>query len=400
VNVSRLACKIQNYAWGSRSFLAALQGRSTPTQEPEAELWIGAHPALPAEAVQGDAHHRLDELIARNQNALLGEDVTRRFDGELPFLLKVLAAAEPLSLQAHPSTTQAIAGFAAEEAQGIPLGAAHRSYKDRRHKPELIVALTPFEALTGFRRVERTRELFAELGSPMLSELCSPLTSERPEEALKSVFERLMTAEPAKQAALVHETLAAAARALGGSCHFAREFAWLERLNALYPDDIGVVSSLLLNLVELEPLQALYLPAGNLHAYLDGCGVEIMASSDNVLRGGLTPKAVNVPELLRVLEFRELDVQPLAAVAADPGEHVYPTSAAEFQLSYLDVDGQGLLTNRQGPELLLVSEGHVCVSGKGSPLLLRQGDAAFVPASEGPLTLSEKGRVFRARVPL
>ncbi|MGC4093944.1 MAG: mannose-6-phosphate isomerase, class I [Polyangiaceae bacterium] len=398
MNVSELACKIQNYAWGSRSFIAALQGRATPTELPEAELWIGAHAGAPAEVVEGESRQRLDQLIARKPLELLGADVVRRFDGDLPFLLKVLAAAQPLSLQAHPNSEQARAGFDADEAAHIPLSAPQRSYKDCRHKPELIVALTPFVALTGFRRVERTRQLFAELQSARLSPLLAPLAELPPEAALQALFERLMTSPRDVQQALVQSTLEGAAAALARGSEFEAELRWAARLNQLYPGDIGVVSSLLLNLVELAPFEGLYLPAGNLHAYLDGSGVEIMAASDNVLRGGLTPKAVNVPELLRVLRFRELDVEPLRAKLGEAGEHVYSTSAAEFQLSYFTLEQPRTLATSGGPELLLVSEGRARIITESGALLLVSGSAAFVPASIESITLEGEGRVFRARV--
>ncbi|MFZ5892247.1 MAG: mannose-6-phosphate isomerase, class I [Myxococcota bacterium] len=398
MNVSSLNCKIQNYAWGSRSFIASLQGRKTPSDKPEAELWIGAHSGAPAEVVEGEGKQRLDELIAQNPKAALGEAVAQRYGGELPFLLKVLAAAQPLSLQAHPNSAQAEAGFAADEAAAIPLSAPERSYKDRRHKPELIVALTPFVALSGFRPVERTHRLFNELGVPALSQLAAPLVETTPERGLEQVFRHLMTAPAAEREALVNATVSAASRARTASRDFATEFTWVERLHALYPGDIGVVSALLLNLIELEPFEGLYLPAGNLHAYLDGAGVEIMAASDNVLRGGLTPKAVNVPELLRVLRFEVLEVVPLRPLNQTNGEQLYRTAASEFRLSYFQVRKPLRIEDRSGPELLLVTEGRVRVQGQSSALLLEAGGTAFVPASEGALSIEGNGLLFRARV--
>lgn len=398
MSLSQLVCKIQNYAWGSRSFIAELQGRSAPSSEPEAELWIGAHAGAPSEVVEGEARQRLDALIARDPNAMLGSDVARRFGAELPFLLKVLAAAEPLSLQAHPSATQAQAGFAREQAANIPLNAAERSYKDARHKPELIVALTPFIALSGFRAVERTRRLFDELAVSALSALAAPLAEQPAAAALRAVFERLIQCHGAEREALVRDVRAAAQEKAVRSAEFANELAWVERLHTLYPGDVGVVVALLLNWIELAPFEGLYLPAGNLHAYLDGAGVEIMASSDNVLRGGLTKKAVNVPELLRVLRFQELEVAPLVPVA-EADERVYLTPAEEFRLSFVNVKAPLSLTRSNGPELLLVTEGRVRVEAETSALLLEAGSSAFVPASEGALRVEGAGTLFRARVP-
>jgi mannose-6-phosphate isomerase len=346
--------------------------------------------------VEGEARRRLDTVIASDSEAALGSEVAQRFNGELPFLLKLLAAAEPLSLQAHPSAEQARAGFQREEAAHVD--PALRSYKDARHKPELIVALTPFVALSGFRPVERTRRLIAELGVQALSGVAAPLAEEPAELALRTVFERLMQTGAVERAALVREVRAAAAEQALRSSDFAREFAWVERLHTLYPGDIGVVVALLLNLVELGPFEGLYLPAGNLHAYLDGAGVEIMASSDNVLRGGLTRKAVNIPELLHVLRFGELEVAPLLPKRLG-AERVYPTPAEEFRLSYIEVRARLSLSRSRGPELLLVTEGRVRVEGEASALLLEAGSSAFVPASEGALRVEGRGTLFRACVP-
>jgi mannose-6-phosphate isomerase len=391
-----LVCKIQNYAWGSRSFIAKLQGRAVPAPQPEAELWIGAHTGAPAELVQGEARRRLDTVIASNSEAALGSEVAQRFNGELPFLLKLLAAAEPLSLQAHPSAEQARAGFEREEAAQVD--PALRNYKDARHKPELIVALTPFVALSGFRPVERTRRLIAELGVQTLSSVTAPLAEEPAEPALRTVFERLMQTDGVERAALVREVRAAAAEQAPRSSDFSREFAWVERLHALYPGDIGVVVALFLNLLELRPFEGLYLPAGNLHAYLDGAGVEIMASSDNVLRGGLTKKAVNIAELMRVLRFAELEVASLSPERIGD-EHVYPTPAEEFRLSYIVVRAPLSRSRGRGPELRVVTGGRVRVEGEASALLLEAGGSAFVPASEGALRVEGQGTLFRACVP-
>ncbi|HET9933169.1 MAG TPA: mannose-6-phosphate isomerase, class I, partial [Polyangiaceae bacterium] len=280
MNFSPLLCKIQRYAWGSRSFIASLQGRPTPSDEPEAELWVGAHPSAPAEVVEGETQSRLDVLIARAPERALGTDVARRFHDELPFLMKVLAAAEPLSLQAHPSRAQAEQGFAQEQAAGIRLDAPTRSYKDARPKPELIVALTPFVALSGFRPLERTLRLIAELSIPELTGLFGPLhagtglAADGAEARLARVFDRLINSEAAERDSLVRSVRVRAAELAPQSKEFARELRWVERLYTLYPGDIGVVISLLLNHVELAPFQGLYLPPGNLHAYLDGAGVE------------------------------------------------------------------------------------------------------------------------------
>jgi len=389
---------IQAYAWGSHSALAQLRGAPHPTPAPEAELWMGAHPLAPSRLKASGL--TLAASIAAAPAEHLGPQVQQAYGPKLPFLLKVLAAGTPLSLQAHPSIEQARQGFAADEAAGIALDAPYRNYKDQNHKPELICALGEFWALCGFRPVPRTLELLAELGLPELAAYGALLADEPHQVGISKAFSALMQA-PAEQArALAQVTTAACREKHASSARFAHELRWVARLGELYPGDIGVVSSLLLNLVRLEADEAVYLPAGNLHAYLGGTGVELMASSDNVLRGGLTPKHVNVPELLRVLDFRPLEVEPLRAVTHG-SEHTYATPAREFCLSYFECSpgSASIEVTLAGPEIWLVTQGTLTLGAAQAPsLTLRAGRSAFVSAATGQLTLSGEGRIFRARV--
>ncbi|HEY4157029.1 MAG TPA: mannose-6-phosphate isomerase, class I [Polyangiaceae bacterium] len=387
---------IQPYAWGSHRAIAELQGRGAPTPEPEAELWLGAHPSASSRALP--SKQSLLTLIEERPNELLSAAVAQRFGPRLPFLLKVLAAETPLSLQAHPSLAQARAGFAAEQAAGVPLGAAQRNYKDDNHKPELLCALTPFHALCGFRSARETLELFGALESPLLEQALRPLAAEPNPSGLRAVFSQLMTAEPARRSALSRETVERARAALGRSSRYEAEFGWTLRIAALYPGDIGVTSALLLNLVELTPGQAIYLPAGNLHAYLGGTGIEIMANSDNVLRGGLTPKHVDVPELLKVLDFADGPVPVLTGVARGAAR-TYDTPAPEFELSRIELSSEAYaLDEHVGPEILLCTSGSCAVESGPHSLPLPRGQSAFVSAADSSPTLRGPGTAFRARV--
>lgn len=390
---------VQPYAWGSRTAIAELRGLSSPSPTPEAELWMGAHPGAPSISVRGEERLTLGDRIARAPEAELGPRVVSSFGAELPFLLKILAAEQPLSLQAHPSLAQAARGFDAEEAAGVPRSAAHRNYKDRNHKPELICALTPFDALCGFRAVDDTLAMFLELGT--LGALCERLQS-----GLREAFAWLMGLPRDACRALVEATLAACARP--GSPRFAREREWALRLGETYPGDVGVIGAMLLNLVRLQPGEAIYLPAGNLHAYLHGVGVEIMASSDNVLRGGLTPKHVDVPELLTVLEFRAGPVDKVLPEREGPSaeasvyEH-WRTPAREFALSRVTLRGGAWSLPRQrlgdAPIVAICTEGSVLARDDRSATNLTGGGAVFVPASAERLELSGRGAVFLATVP-
>ncbi|MDB4944008.1 MAG: Mannose-6-phosphate isomerase [Labilithrix sp.] len=399
--VDLLECTVMPYAWGSHTAIAELTGRPTPTAEPEAELWMGAHAVAPSRVVRGAVRKPLPEVITDDPVGSLGAAVEGAFGPRLPFLLKVLAAAEPLSLQAHPTMEQARAGFAAEDARGVPRDAGHRNYRDASHKPELLCALTPFEALCGFRSRDQSVRLFAELEAAGLRGHEAVLAPLRERSDLRATFQAIMTLDKEEGAALALAVSAACGKARGHGT-FAASFAWAHKLAALYPGDVGVVSSLLLNQVHLEPGQAIYLGAGNLHAYLDGVGVEIMASSDNVLRGGLTKKHVDLPELMRVLDFSDGPIPPFAASPVDDVEAVYETPATEFRLSVLRLGGAPVTRDVRGPEILLCTEGSAVVTpdGAGAPVALARGASAFVPAGTRRFVLSGDATVYRATVNL
>jgi mannose-6-phosphate isomerase len=397
--VDLLQGRIQNYAWGSRTAIAELLGHPTPAGAPEAELWMGAHPTAPSLVLRGGIWRSLQEVIADDPAVELGAPVLARFGPRLPFLLKVLAAETPLSLQAHPDLDQARTGFAAEEAAEVGRDAAHRNYKDANHKPELLCALDTFHALSGFRRASESLRLLTTIGAAELLGLADELSRTADRAGLRAFYAALTSLSAPSRVRTVNSTLEACAAHHDGGGEFARECAWAMRLGELYPDDIGVVIALLLNLVELEPGQAVYLPAGNMHAYLHGVGVEIMANSDNVLRGGLTPKHVDPPELLRVLTFADEPVSIL--VARGPSvEKRYETPAAEFRLSRVQIrDGAIFRADvRLGPEILLCVSGKIVALAEGQSRELAKGAAMFVSGTDGPYELSGDGTVYRATV--
>jgi mannose-6-phosphate isomerase len=398
--VDLLEGRIQNYAWGSRTAIADLLRRPVPSPRPEAELWLGAHPSAPSLVFRGGEWRSLLDVIADKPLLELGAPVVARFGPVLPFLLKVLAAETPLSLQAHPDMAQARAGFAAEEAAKVPRDAPQRNYKDASHKPELLCALQKFEAFSGFRRASESLRLLHAIGARSLISLADALAQNESASGLRSFYAALVSLGEVSRAETVSATLEACAahRERGGE--FARECAWALRLGALYPGDIGVVLALLLNLVELEPGQAIYLPAGNLHAYLRGVGVEIMASSDNVLRGGLTPKHVDPPELLRVLTFAD-EPTPILLAHGEANEHRYETPAPEFRLARIVLQGGASFDadHLRGPEILLCVAGRfVARPARGEARELTQGGALFVHATDGAYALDGTGIVFRAAV--
>lgn len=375
---------IRPYPWGSRTAIPALLGVE-PTGEPQAELWMGAHPSSPSVLV-GRGSSLLD-VIQADPAGELGSACFAEFGPRLPFLLKVLAAEEPLSLQVHPDREQARLGFERENTAGIPLDAPHRNYKDPYAKPEMMCALTPFEALAGFRAPEQTLDLVGLLGVPRLDELVAPLRAAPDGTGLRSVFMTLMNAPAEQRRALVAQVLDACSRIDHPA---ASMVSWLGQR---YPDDPGVVAALLLNHVRLAPGEAIYLPAGNLHAHLAGVGVEILANSDNVLRGGLTTKHVDVPELMGVLDFTPITPE----ILGPDHSGVYPTPAREFRLARYEV-GSWAETRLEptGPQILLCVEGQVLVRGETGKVTLTKGRSAYAGAHDGVVYLSGQGVVFRA----
>ncbi|MGD8896264.1 MAG: mannose-6-phosphate isomerase, class I [Acidobacteriota bacterium] len=388
---------IQNYAWGSRTAIAELLGRPSPGDQPEAELWIGAHPKAPSRVVPPPRLGTLDQAIEDDPVGLLGAEVCNHFGNELPFLLKILAAAEPLSIQAHPDQEQARAGWTRENAEGIPLDAARRNYRDLNHKPELICALTPFTALKGFRPADDLARRLEPIAGPELGSEVGRLGRERTTAALRALFTRLMTLEPEDKDAVLPRALAEAARQGGED----PAWEWVARLQARHPGDVGTLSPLYLNLVTLAPEEALFLSAGELHTYLEGTAIEIMANSDNVLRGGLTPKYVDVPELLGVLDFESQVPEIIRGQPTGPCQQVFRTPAREFALALLQV-AAGTPFNPEpgrGVEILLGIEGECVLLTEDRDLPLGRGRAAFVPASVPSYEIGGTGRVVRASVP-
>jgi mannose-6-phosphate isomerase len=335
----------------------------------------------------------LAELVAKDPEAILGARVLARFGPRLPFLAKLLAAATPLSLQAHPDAAQAQAGFAREHALGIPQGSERRCYPDASHKPELLCALEPFEALCGFRPPEAILALAERLGARDLADLVrAALDGPEPRAALLGGLLRL---EPMRRGALVAEA-AEAAPALADP-----GLAWIPRLARLHPGDAGALAPLFLEHVVLAPGEALFLPAGELHGYLGGFAVEVMASSDNVLRGGLTSKHIDVEELLRILRFEPRPLRPLHPDPDPSGALRYFTPAEEFELSRVCV-GPGQVfapAGDRGVEILQCTRGEVRVTDAGGSLVLGSGRSCLVPASAGPYRAEGEGDLYRVAVP-
>ncbi|MEV0678240.1 mannose-6-phosphate isomerase, class I [Actinosynnema sp. NPDC050436] len=391
---------VRAYAWGSRTAIAELLGREVPAPHPEAELWMGAHPGDPSRVLRPDGERSLLELLAEDPAGQLGARCADRWGSRLPFLLKVLAADEPLSLQAHPSAEQAARGFAAEDAAGLPLDSSVRNYKDPSAKPELVCALTEFHALAGFRAPERTVALLRSLEAPDFTPYTELLAAQPDENGLRALFTTLITLPQTALDALLPQVLDACVLHVKDRGEFDLECRTVLELGEAYPGDAGVLAALLLNRLVLQPGEAIHLPAGNLHAYLHGTGVEILANSDNVLRCGLTPKHVDVPELMRVLDFACGDMPVQTGEETAPGLWTYRTPSPEFELSRLEVaPGARLRVDHDGPQILLVTDGRARLSNSsGASLPVERGQSVWLPASDPAVlvTADEPTRLFRA----
>ncbi len=386
----RLRNPIQRYAWGSPSALPDFLGVD-PDGEPWAEMWMGAHPRAPSQVVSRTRIRPLDDVIRDAPDRFLGPNRTP--DDALPFLFKVLAAAQPLSIQCHPNDAQATAGYQREEAAGVPRGAPNRVYPDPSAKPELVVARSRFTGLKGFRPVEEARALLADYRLDLVAK-----DGPTEEATTRSVFARVLQAPDHERQGWLERAIESARR------RSTPEARWVLDLASRYPGDPGALAPLLLNVITLAPGQALFLDACELHAYLEGLALEIMGNSDNVLRGGLTRKHVDVPELLRVLDFTPRRPQPLNPIDDGGGWSVYPTTIPQFSLRTGRVSAAASLT-RPVPsclEIVLCTDGELRITtedgGADAPLIVARGQSAAVPCDVGTYALHGDGEAYVATI--
>ena len=370
----------QNYEWGSHTYIQDLVG--VATQEPLAELWLGAHHKAPAR-INGQT---LDAFLKANPH-LSGSSYSD--ERPLSYLMKVLAAQKPLSIQVHPNKAQAEAGFERENKQGLPLDDPVRNYRDANHKLELICALTPFEAMCGFRAFDRIVEALHTVGLSKRIAACEQFCAQPNPQSWKECFAALLSLES--------DVLAQTLRNISylDSDTWAQEQAWIQKLADLYPQDCGALAPLYLNIVQLQPLEALFLDTGTPHAYLQGAGIEVMTASDNVLRAGLTSKHIDLCELSKVLTFKPLEIEILKLNSSVSGLRFFNQKAQEFKLGYAQVDAASELDLRlDTPAIILCMEGRLNCSQSSSKIELRRGEAAFCDALEQEIKIAGEGAFF------
>lgn len=388
--IYRMQNPIQNYAWGSKDAFQQMYGVANPEHQPQAEIWMGAHPNGCSTLINEHGETlRLDAFIQQDAAAVLG-DALANF-GELPYLFKVLAAAEPLSIQVHPDKASSEAGFAAENAAGVPLTAAQRNFKDPNHKPELVYALTPYRAMNGFREFAEITSLLQGLSLPALQAEIDAFCLQPTDETLKALFAASLRLQGDARRATVASLLTAAQHRQDEEA-----FAEVLRLAAFYPEDMGLFAPLLLNVITLQPGEAMFLYAKTPHAYLQGVGLEAMASSDNVLRAGLTPKHMDIDALLANVDFvakpaTELLMRPMVLGPISD----YPIPVADFSFTLVNLNAEAIASETSTALTLFCLNGTATIHAGVDTLILSAGESCFVPAAAVSFAVSGEGQLVQ-----
>ncbi|MCG9679734.1 mannose-6-phosphate isomerase, class I [Vibrio sp. Isolate24] len=380
---------IQNYPWGSHDSINTLFGIANPDHQPQAEIWMGAHPNGCSKIQIDNKTVLLSDYIEQNPDQTIGAETNQRF-GELPFLFKVLAAAQALSIQVHPSKAQAEEGFAREDKAGIDRGASNRNYKDPNHKPELVYALTPYMAMNGFRDFNDIIALFDALNAQVLQSDIDAFRSDLSPQGLQKFFKAILELDGEKKSKSLDALLSWAENSKDPLATL------VLALNKQYPNDVGLLAPLMLNVLELQPGEAMFLDAGTPHAYIKGTGLEIMANSDNVLRAGLTPKYMDVEELVNSCKFEALDNNKILTQPITDGcELSFPVPVDDFKFSVLQQpENHTLVLSRA--EIIFAIDNDVTLQAGDDTLVLSKGQSAFVPLSTQTITVSSQGAVARA----
>ncbi|OEU81131.1 MAG: mannose-6-phosphate isomerase, class I [Desulfobacterales bacterium S5133MH4] len=390
---------IQEYAWGSLTAIPELLGMEAGPGKPRAELWMGAHPKAPSMVKCEGQWRSLLDLIEEDPESVLGKNIAGKFQGKLPYLFKFLAAEKPLSIQAHPSKPEAKAGFRNENELGVPLDSPERNYRDDNHKPELICALTDFWAMCDFRKIPDIISFTKRVCSESLSKELKNLRSQPDSYGLKQFFYALFTLDEHRKKEIIDRAIEKCKTHSGED----QVFGWVVKLSQEHPDDMGALFPLFLNLVCLKPGQAMFLRSGVLHAYLNGVGIELMANSDNVLRGGLTSKHIDVPELLGILDFGERELGIIDAEEKGNDEWVYKSPADEFTLSVVSVKKNDSYTNpaKRSVEIILCTKGEAMIKDTvyDDSMRLAMGTSIIIPAAVKGYRIEGEATLYKAGVP-
>ncbi|MCA3903453.1 mannose-6-phosphate isomerase, class I [Vibrio vulnificus] len=392
-SIFKLENVIQNYVWGSQTAITELFGIDNPEQVPQAEIWMGTHP----NGCSKLAHTGmlLSDFIQSDPANVLGDYTVERF-GDLPFLFKVLSAEKPLSIQVHPSREKAIEGYQKENLQGLQLTDSSRNYKDDNHKPELVYALTFYKAMNGFRTIEEIVSLFDQAKVETLRVDLEKLILQPTSTGLKAFFDVVMNLSAERKQRALAELLQAVDQP--AKTAKAREaFELIKEFRQDYRDDIGLFSPLLLNIVELEPGEAMFLHAETPHAYVKGTGLEIMANSDNVLRAGLTPKHMDIAELIANTNFISTDRDKLILKPFNiENKTAYPIPVEDFSFEIVNVETTERRQYVRSAEILFCIEGNCAIRHGSDVITIAAGESVFVCNSTKVYEYFGEGRLARA----
>lgn len=385
---------IKNFLWGSRTAICEHFGIDNPSCDRQAELWMGAHPSSSSFVSQDGVDVSLYDMISSNPEYWLGKNI-KEHSSSLPFLMKILAVEQPLSIQVHPSKVYAELGFSEENRRGIPLDALNRNYKDENHKPELVYAITPYKAMNGFREVHQIISNFDNLDLPALKEYFQPFKQDPKSSTLATFFRCLLGLEGAQKKQAIDE-LIISVNMLQEEHLLYQTSLLISDLYKIYPEDIGLFTPLLLNVVELQPGEAMFLHAETPHAYLYGLAIEVMANSDNVLRAGLTPKHIDVEELIKNTKFEPIAFESLVLNPSYEGisRKIYSVPVEDFRFEV--VSPKDMITfDIFSPEVLLcLSENVTIIVGIESRVLFK-GESVIIPGSLEQYHLFGSGSIAR-----
>ncbi|MCR9684653.1 mannose-6-phosphate isomerase, class I [Vibrio antiquarius] len=390
--IFRLSNPIKNFEWGCKYALSELFGIPNPDMRPQAELWMGAHSNGSSHIKIRGEELSLADAINSDSAYWLGEQMEKGIE-QLPFLVKILAANQPLSIQVHPSKVAAETGFEKENAQGIAFDSPERNYKDSNHKPELVYAITPYLAMNGFRQLDEIHKLFSAMELPSVELILEPFLANPSRKTLERLFAAVLQLDESEKQQAISELLS-----FDSSKNYSTEvveaFQLITELAKLYPNDVGLFSPLFLNIIELHPGEAMFLYAETPHSYLKGVGVEVMANSDNVLRAGLSPKYIDVPELIANTKFESIKPSDLKMEPIKQGERlIYPIPVEDFKFDI--IDDAILDITVLSPEILLCVNGTAEIKTEQNCVTLKAGESVMIPAATSSYSLNSQGVVAR-----
>lgn len=386
----------QLYDWGSKTEIPRLLGYPEPHEQPVAEMWMGSHPKGTSHVNIDGAWKRLDTVICENPEKVLGADVSNAFSGQLPFLFKVLAAHRPLSIQAHPNAIHAMEGFQKENALAIPKDDYYRNYKDSRHKPELLYALTDFFMVCGFKPIQEIIDFFQASSSHQLSDELKSLNDAKNFDRLRPFFQSILTLSKERRIQLISSVI----EYIQSLEHKSSAHEWVMRLSNEFPYDIGILSPFIMNYIKLEPGQAIFIPSGVIHGYFKGTGIELMANSDNVIRGGLTSKHIDVEELVKIVAFDQ-NASLIEPMLVSECERIYYVNSDEFALSVIDLKDGIPYENKnvQSCEILLCTSGYGTISTKHTSIPFSKGNSFFISAESKAYRVEGQALLYKAFIP-